>query len=116
MKKTKQLLFALSFLFSISVFAQDTKPSSAVNPFAKGNWSFDLNRIGAYNKTSFYRNDDKLFDQTEGSLNLQAMYFFTKGFGFGLNYNTSCLREQQSSSQSYNIGAKLQYGTSIGTN
>src|SRR5215210_3879906 len=115
MKKTKQFFLASSLFLTISVFAQDPKAGVTIDPFAKGNWAFDLNRIGAYNNNTYYRNDDKLFDRTEADLNLQAMYFFTKGFGFGLNYTSSWLCEQQSSSQTQSIGAKLQYGMSIGS-
>src|SRR5688572_33031708 len=110
MNKTKQFLSVAFILLTISTLAQNTKPGDGIDPFAKGNWSFDLNRIGAYNQTTYYRNDDKLFEETEADLNLQAMYFFTRGFGFGLNYTSSWLCEQQSSSKTHSLGAKLQYG------
>src|SRR5688500_16870703 len=112
MKKTTQIFLA-SFLLSISVYAQNPKPGTGMDPFAKGNWGFDLNRIAAFNQNNYYRNDDKIFEQSDADLNLQAMYFFTRGFGFGLNYSSSWLCEQQSSSRTSSLGAKLQYGTSI---
>ena len=65
MNKTNQFLSVAFILLSISTLAQNTKPGVGIDPFAKGNWSFDLNRIGAYNQTTYYRNDDKLFEETE---------------------------------------------------
>src|SRR5688572_26436835 len=109
--------FIAAYLFlNISVFAQDPKQGTGIDPFAKGNWSFDLNRIGAYNNTSFYRDDNKLLEQSDGDLNLQGMYFILSHFGLGFNYSSTMYCDEQSSSRSNNLGLKFQYGTSISAN
>ena len=113
MKSSSHFLPAVLLILSNSVFAQDLKP---VYPFAQGNWGFDLNRVGAYNKYNFYRDDLKIREETNGDLNLQGMYFVMRNLGLGLNYSSSWFCDEQSTSHSQDLGLKFQYGASISAN
>ena len=84
MKTTRYIVFVTFLVCSISVFAQKTKPVNN-HPFAKGNLSFDLNRMIGIKKTNQFVDGNKT-EKNKTDFNLQGMYFISKGLGIQRRY------------------------------